>query len=167
MSYPPPHDHEPSQEPPTQPYPTAPHPAQPYGAHPYPEQPYAVPQYPDQPYAAQPYPAQPYSAPPYSAPPYPVAPFSPAYPVVVAAPPTSGLAVASLIAGLVGVLGGWCLFGVPCIAAVILGHMATAATKRGERGGHGIAIAGLILGYIFVIPGVVLTALFGLGLLTS
>ncbi|MBB5478712.1 DUF4190 domain-containing protein [Micromonospora parathelypteridis] len=162
MSYPSPHDHEPSQEQPTQPFSAPPHPAQPYAAQPYPEQPYAAPPYSAPPYSAPPYPAQPYSAPPY-----PVAPFSPVFPVVVTPPPTSGLAVASLIAGLVGVLGGWCLFGVPCVAAVILGHMATAATKRGERGGHGIAIAGLILGYIFVVPGVILTALFGLGLITS
>jgi hypothetical protein len=71
--------------------------------------------------------------------------------------PTSGLAVGALVAGLFGVLGGWCLCGLPCIAAVVLGHMATRETRTGARGGHGMAVAGLILGYVFVVPAIVLT----------
>lgn len=78
-------------------------------------------------------------------------------------PPTSGLAVASLICALVGVAGGWCLLGLPCVAAIVLGHLATPATRRGERGGHGLAVAGLILGYVLVVPwiAVSLLVLFG------
>lgn len=74
--------------------------------------------------------------------------------VVRPAAPTSGLAVASLISGLIGLAGGCCAFGIPCILAVIFGHMATRETRSGQRGGHGMAVAGLILGYIFVIPGI-------------
>lgn len=87
-------------------------------------------------------------------------------PVIIASPPASGLAVASLVLGIFGILGGWCLCGIPCILAVILGHMATPATRRGDRSGHGMAIAGLTMGYIFVIPAVIGTALlvFGGGL---
>lgn len=71
--------------------------------------------------------------------------------------PTSGLAVASMIAGIFGVLGGWCMFGIPCFAAILLGHAAVRETKSGERGGHGMAIAGLIMGYLLGVP----IALFG------
>lgn len=66
--------------------------------------------------------------------------------------PTSGLDTASLVCGLLGLFGGWCLFGIPCLAAVALGHMATSETKTGRKAGHGNAIAGLILGYICVVP---------------
>jgi hypothetical protein len=60
--------------------------------------------------------------------------------------------VASLTLGLFGVLGGWCLCGIPCALAVVLGHMAARQTRSGARGGHGMAVTGLILGYVFVIP---------------
>ena len=65
--------------------------------------------------------------------------------------PTSGTAVASMILGIVGVLGGWCVFGLPSFIAVFLGHVALKETATGQRGGHGMAIAGLILGYPFAI----------------
>lgn len=80
-------------------------------------------------------------------------------PVVVAPPPASGVATASLVLGIVGVFGGWCLFGLPCIAAVVLGHMGLAATRDGQRSGRGQATAGLILGYLFVLPMIVFTVL--------
>ncbi|MEU8271247.1 DUF4190 domain-containing protein [Sphaerisporangium sp. NPDC049002] len=66
--------------------------------------------------------------------------------------PTSGYATASLVLGIVGILDGWCMFGLPCILAVACGHLGISETKNGEKAGHGNAIAGLILGYIFVIP---------------
>lgn len=74
--------------------------------------------------------------------------------VSVQTPPTSGSAVASMIAGIFGALGGFCLLGVPCIIAVFLGHVALHETKDGEKGGRGMAYAGLILGYLFVAPAV-------------
>jgi hypothetical protein len=52
----------------------------------------------------------------------------------------------------VGLLVGWCTFGIPCILAVIFGHIGLAATAKGRYAGHGMALAGAILGYLFVIP---------------
>lgn len=76
----------------------------------------------------------PISEQPYAPPPYP-------YP---AGRPTSGLAVAALVLGIVWV------WGVGSILAVIFGHVALAETKDGRKGGHGLAIAGLVLGWIGV-----------------
>lgn len=65
------------------------------------------------------------------------------------APPTSGLAVASLIMGIVG----W--FVLPLVGgvlAVVFGHMAKReiAQSEGRLGGDGLATAGLVLGYLGV-----------------
>lgn len=79
------------------------------------------------------------------------------YPVVVAAPPTSGWAVASLVFGILGVLGGFCLFGIPCIIAVVCGHAGLRETNGGVKGGRGMAQAGLVLGYLVVGPAIFLT----------
>lgn len=67
-------------------------------------------------------------------------------------PPSSGYATASLVFGILGIVGGWCMFGLPCIVAIVAGHFGLAETKHGQKTGHGNAIAGLILGYIGVIP---------------
>jgi hypothetical protein len=78
--------------------------------------------------------------------------------VVQAQPqPSSTLAVWALITGVVGVLAGWCLLGLPCVAAVILGHLAVNQTKDGRITGRGMAVAGLVLGYVALIPAVILT----------
>jgi hypothetical protein len=84
-------------------------------------------------------------------------------PVVVAVQPTSGLAVTSLVFGLIGFFGGLCLFGIPCVIAVFLGHLAIRETGSGERGGHGMAIAGLVLGYLFLLPAIIVVAMGGAG----
>lgn len=108
-----------------------------------PQDPYGQPQYP----ASGP----PSSPVPYGQPPY----YQPAYPpplVIAQGPPTSGLAVASMVVGIVGAVGGWCALGIPCVVAIVLGHFALNATKNGQRSGRGMAIAGLVLGYLFVVP---------------
>ncbi|MFF5208924.1 DUF4190 domain-containing protein [Streptosporangium sp. NPDC000396] len=74
-------------------------------------------------------------------------------------PPTSGVAVTSLIFGIIGIFGSWCLFGIPSIVAIVLGHVATKKTKRGIRSGHGLAVAGLILGYFAVFPALIVSGL--------
>ena len=93
-------------------------------------------------------------------PPYPSAPVQPpiygsvaayAYsPAVVVTPQPSGLAIASLAISLVSwfilpVIGG--------IVAVILGHSARSVIRRsnGEMSGGGMALAGLIIGYIQIV----------------
>ena len=82
-------------------------------------------------------------------PPPPPAPVGPPYAPYAPAPlypTTNGLAVASLIAGFLWL--GW--FG--SIAAVIFGHVALGQIKRsgGRETGGGLAIAGLVLGYMGV-----------------
>jgi hypothetical protein len=65
--------------------------------------------------------------------------------VAVAAPQmTNGLAIASLILGIT-----W-IFWIGSLLAVILGHVALSQTddSGGRQGGRGMAIAGLVLGYI-------------------
>ena len=77
--------------------------------------------------------------------PYPAAGY---YGPMPAAPRTSGSAVASLVLGIIGIV-----VCTPCgIFAVIYGHRALPEIDRsnGTIGGRGMAIAGLVLGYIAV-----------------
>jgi hypothetical protein len=72
-------------------------------------------------------------------PPYPV-PYATAYPVAT----TNGLAVASLIAGFFWL--GW----LGSFLAVVFGHVALSQIRAtgGRQEGNGLAIAGLVLGYM-------------------
>jgi hypothetical protein len=58
--------------------------------------------------------------------------------------PTSGVAIASLICGIAEFF----TLGIAAVPAVILGHVARANIKRTGEGGDGLAIAGLVLGYL-------------------
>lgn len=53
-----------------------------------------------------------------------------------------GFAVASLVLGILWV------YWIGSILAVIFGHLALREIRRSGRPGHGLAIAGLVLGYI-------------------
>jgi len=57
---------------------------------------------------------------------------------------TNGLAVAALVCGIAQVFF-WVLSGVP---AIILGHVARSRIRQTGEQGAGLALAGLILGYI-------------------
>ena len=138
---------------------TPPPSSEPYSSNPYGPSPYALEPYAD-PYAAdrahqqqQPY-AQPYAQDPYaaypSAPytPYPQGPYTPAsYGSYPSGPQVSGLAVAALVCGILGFF----TAGVASIAAVICGHLAWRETSSGQNTGHGMTIAGLVLGYIPIV----------------
>ena len=75
-------------------------------------------------------------------------------------PPTNGLAVASLVTGILGAIPGVLvivpilglfmafLAVVPAVLAVIFGHIGLTTAKRMSGLGHGNALAGLILGYV-------------------
>lgn len=107
----------------------------------YPGQQSAQPQYgAQQPYGAQPYGTQPqYGAQPQ----YGTQPGSP-YPYAYAPEPrTNVLAIISLVSAFV-----------VSLAAVITGHIALAQIKRTGENGRGLALAGLIIGYVGIAAGV-------------
>jgi hypothetical protein len=60
---------------------------------------------------------------------------------------TSGWAIFSLIAGLLGWMG---IVGIGGLAAVIAGHIAKSQIRNsnGRLGGNGLATAGLVMGYL-------------------
>lgn len=94
---------------------------------------------------SQPFPQQP--APPYGQPYYGQPAYGQPYYGQPAPPQESGMAIASLICGILGLVACYIFTGIP---AVILGHMAMGKAKRGEAGGRGMALAGVILGWISV-----------------
>ena len=160
--YPPP-DPQQAPHPPTQPY-AAPDPyaqPHPYGGHaggtPFTAQPYENQPYSAQPYSAQPFSGQPYGAqPPYGAAPYP--PHGPGY----GTGSTNGLAVASLVCSLAGL--------VTCIGApigVVLGHVAKNQIKVSGEEGDGLATAGLVIGYLVSVLGLLLCGLWTVGAVFS
>jgi hypothetical protein len=64
---------------------------------------------------------------------------------------TSGLAIASLVCGIVSLMAVFCyISGVAAIPAVICGHLALRRIRNAQVpiGGRGLAIAGLITGYL-------------------
>ncbi|PJK01159.1 hypothetical protein CO641_04420 [Lysobacteraceae bacterium NML91-0213] len=71
---------------------------------------------------------------------------------------TSVLAVLSLVFGILG----WTLLpGLGAIVAVVTGHIARAEIRRAPQAmeGDGLAIAGLVLGWLGIVLGIVLVAL--------
>ena len=103
--------------------------------------------------AYSPPPEQPYYGPQPSYPPYqqPYPPYA-AYPP---APPTNGLAIAALVCG----VGGF-VIGLSFIPAIICGHLARRQIRQTGEQGAGMALAGLILGYVGTALFIVLIAVF-------
>ncbi|MEV1288729.1 DUF4190 domain-containing protein [Micromonospora sp. NPDC049679] len=99
------------------------------------------------------------SAIPASVGPYPPAVHLAPPQIVVQTPPASGISTAAMVLGILGVLGGWCLFGLPCVLAVIFGHIGLHETRHGTKSGRGMAVAGLVLGYVFVGPMIMFTSM--------
>ncbi|PVZ60202.1 DUF4190 domain-containing protein [Arthrobacter sp. H-02-3] len=79
----------------------------------------------------------------------------PAYYSVPAAP--KGLSIASMCCGIAALVG-FGFFLLPQLAAVILGHLAL----RREPAGRGMAIAGLVMGYVAIAVTVLVMVIFGL-----
>ena len=107
-------------------------------------QPYGQAPYGQSPYGQNPYGQNPYGQNPYGQAPYGQNPYGQGYPP---ARPTSGLAIAALVCGIVGFF----TAGLASIPAVICGHMAWRETSSGTHSGHGMAIAGLVLGYLQIL----------------
>jgi hypothetical protein len=159
-----------AEQPPYQPPPAYPAPdaqgAQPSGV-PFSGQPYSGQPYSGQPYSGQPYSGQPFSGQPYGGPqafgtpqygaaPYP--PYGPGY----AVRGTNGLAIASLVCALAGL--------VTCIGAplgIVLGHIAKNQIKVSGEDGDGLATAGLVVGYVLSAIGVLFCGLWVTGAIFS
>jgi uncharacterized protein DUF4190 len=111
----------------------------------------------------QPPPARPvYHQPPLAPPAY--VPH-PQYPVVHPTKP-NGLAVASMVLGIVGVLISWFTFALPSLLATILGGVGLhqiAQARNPYVTGKGMAITGLVLGVVVLIPTVLFMLFLGVG----
>ena len=83
----------------------------------------------------------------------------PAYPAPMAAvaPPTNQLAIVSLVAGIASYV---MLPVIGAVVAVITGHMARSQIKRTGESGNGLAVAGLILGYVHLALGLIVLLVF-------
>jgi hypothetical protein len=71
------------------------------------------------------------------------APMYPGYPPYPVSPPTNGLAIAALVCSLAGLA--------TCISApvgAILGHVARRQIRERGEGGDGLALAGIIVGWV-------------------
>lgn len=92
-----------------------------------------------------PYPPPPPPGPSQYPPPPPPGYYPPPYPYAQPVR-TSGMAIASLVLGIVWV------YWITSVLAVIFGHVALGEIKRsgGTVGGRGMAIAGLVLGYVWL-----------------
>jgi hypothetical protein len=75
-------------------------------------------------------------------------------------PPTNPLAIVSLVLSLIG-LGTF----VTAIGGVITGHVALGQIKKTGQGGRSLALAGVVIGYIVIVLGIGLLALFFGGVL--
>ncbi|MBJ8339898.1 DUF4190 domain-containing protein [Antrihabitans sp. YC3-6] len=75
---------------------------------------------------------------------------------------TNGMAIASLVSGLVGIA----LCGLTSILGIIFGHIAQSQIKRTGEQGEGMALAGLILSYIVTV-GWIIIWVFYIGLLAT
>jgi hypothetical protein len=109
------------------------------------------------------------AAPPFSSAPSPYqAPASPAgsptpAQMIPGRTPSQGLAIASMICGILAFIGCcvWYLSGPLALVAVVLGHIAISKVKANPEanGGKGMARTGLILGYLGLLGAVIFAAL--------
>lgn len=81
------------------------------------------------------------------------------YPPVPIAPPTNGLAVASMVVSIVGAVGLVCygLGGYLGILGAILGHVSRRQIRERGASGDGMALAGIITGWIAAALAVIAT----------
>jgi hypothetical protein len=65
-------------------------------------------------------------------------------------PKPAGFAVASLVLGILGLFLSWITFGIPSMLAVVFGHVGISRVRRGVGDGRGMAISGMVLGYLVI-----------------
>jgi hypothetical protein len=77
--------------------------------------------------------------------------------------PTSSLAVVSLVTALFGLI----TFGVGSIFGIVTGHVALGDTRGEHKKGRGAAIAGLLVGYIGIVPAVLICTVVVMGVFSG
>jgi hypothetical protein len=110
--------------------------------------------------------------PPPTPPPYPHTPGQ-AYPPPPPAPysdvtpgppggPRNGLGIGALVVAIIGLLFCWSIFlGVILgIVAVVMGFAGRARVKRGEANNGGVAMAGILLGFLSIVAGLAFIAIY-------
>ena len=75
---------------------------------------------------------------------------------------TCGLAIVSLVLGILALV---CLGPLAGLPGVICGHMALGRIKLSGQGGRGMAIAGLVMGYIGIVVGIIFLLMGGLAII--
>lgn len=112
----------------------------------------------------------PYGAYPGGYPPPPPQPYGgyPGYPPQPPTSPKNGLGITALVLAIVGLLLCWSVAGalVLGVGAVILGFLGRGRVKRGEANNGGVAIAGIVLGFVAIIAGLVFIPIY-IGLFDS
>ncbi|HEY7628465.1 MAG TPA: DUF4190 domain-containing protein [Ilumatobacteraceae bacterium] len=86
--------------------------------------------------------------------PFPQPPGFRTYPVGAPAPAAqgkSGMAVASLVCSLVGVIPCFWLFQIMGLLGTIFGFVGLKQTRDGRRGGRGLATAGVVIGIVLLV----------------
>jgi len=78
--------------------------------------------------------------------------------IPVHAPKKSGLAVAALISGAVGVI--TCCTAIPSVLGIVFGVIALPAIARRESSGRGMAVTGILLGIVGLVLGIVVWVVF-------
>ena len=131
-----------------------------YGA---PEQTYGQPAYGQPTYGQPDYGQAAYGQPAYGQPGYPQPgyPQYPGYPVMAVSQKTNGMSIASLVVSLSGVVFLFCYGGGAVLGLVgaILGHVARGQIRQRNEGGGGMALAGIIVGWITVALGAIIIGL--------
>jgi len=107
--------------------------------------------------------APPAERPSFETPTAPAAPYAAPVHAVVTGPPSQGMAIASLVCGILSLVTWclWCLSGPLALVAVVLGHVALGRAKAlPERfAGRGMAKTGVITGYLGLLAAIAMMAL--------
>lgn len=77
---------------------------------------------------------------------------------------TSGMAIASMVIGILGLVGGWMCCGVILpVLAIVFGHISLGRIQKssGRLTGKNMAIAGLTMGYVGFLVGLVISLVLG------
>jgi hypothetical protein len=69
--------------------------------------------------------------------------------------------VAAMVLGIIGFVSNVCTCGIPSLVAIALGHVGLSQTKSGAIGGRGMAVTGLVLGYLIFVPVIIFIVFFG------